>query len=80
MFNPDFANCRKLCLTIHATDIVARHLFLPAAKPAGQWIIFGVLPSRFVKQLTKEAREALEHGLLRPLSSNLTSEVTSEVI
>ena len=27
-----------------------------------------------------EAREALEHGLLRPLTSNLRSDVTSEVI
>ena len=52
--------------------------FLPAAKPAGQWIIFGFffLPSRFVKQSTMEAREALEHRSLGPVSSNMKSEVT----
>ena len=38
------------------------------------------LPSRFVKQGTIEAREALEHRLLRPLNTNLRSDATSEVI
>ena len=37
--------------------------FLPAAKPAGQWMIFG-FPSVFSEKSHLEAREALEHGLL----------------
>ena len=58
------------------TCTVEEPAFLPAAKPAGQWMIFGFFPSRFVKQSTIEAREALEHRLLGPLSSNMKSEVT----
>ena len=46
-------------------------------------MIFGfflllLLLGRFVKLSTIEAREALEHGLLRLLKSNLRSEVISE--
>ena len=39
------------------------------------WLL-SFFPSRFVKQSTIEAREALEHRLLGPLSSNMKSEVT----
>ena len=37
-------------------------------------------PSGFSEYSHLEAGEALEHGLLRPLNSNLRSEVTSDVI
>ena len=61
---------------------IAPILLLPAAKPAGQWMIFGffLLSGRFVQYSHLEARVILEHGLERPLNSNLRSEVTSEVI
>ena len=58
--------------------------FLPAARyeHAGLWMILGffLLLARFVKFSTIETREALLHGLLRPLSSNLRIEATSEVV
>ena len=51
--------------------------FLPAAKPAGQWIIIGVplLPVKFCEWSSIRARKTLEPRLLMPLSSNLMSEV-----
>ena len=51
--------------------------FLPAAKPAGQWMIIGVLPLpvKFCEWSSIRARKTLEPRLLMPLSSNLMSEV-----
>ena len=43
------------------------------------WLLL-LLLARFVKFSTIETREALLHGLLRPLSSNLRIEATSEVV
>ena len=55
-------------------------LFLAATRYeyAAQWVISS--HATILKYWHLEARKALEHGLLRPLSSNLRSEVTSEVI
>ena len=52
-------------------------LFLPAAKPAGQWMIIGVLPLpvKFCERSCIRAMKTLEPRLLMPLSSNLISEV-----
>ena len=47
----------------------------------GQFCLpFCLSSGHLVEYSTNEAREALEHRLLRPLSSNLRSEGTSEVI
>ena len=50
-------------------------IFLPAAKPAGQWMIIGLLPVKFCEWSSIRARKTLEPRLLMPLSSNLMSEV-----
>ena len=51
--------------------------FLPAAKPAGLWMIFGLsFRPDLVKYSHIEAGEAREHRLLRPMNKNLRSEVS----
>ena len=42
-------------------------------------MVIGLL-SGFIKYSNIEARKTLEHKLLRPLNSNLRTEVTSDVI
>ena len=49
-------------------------------REASQWMIFGLLLGKSSSQKPLEAIEACQHRLLRPLSSNLILDVTSEVI
>ena len=76
----------KLCFETeqHFTAMASTHLYCCFYLRRSQQVNGSYLASFFHPDLVKyshlEAGEALEHGLLRPLSSNLRSEVTSEAI
>ena len=62
-------------------EILTQLLFMSECQQASSESMDDIwLPTTFSSEKHFRARKALEHGLLRPMSSDLRSEVTSEVI